>query len=279
MDSNRSQLSPMLRLLIPCLLLLLLLSPSPSLQQIQDSQGSTGSSNQNKAKAKIPEIHCSRERSRAAVKVIDEYLMPFVEKENYQLPNKCKLHPDGNLYKDQEDHKIHYDIHEWRCGYCRKVFYEEKYLDKHFDNRHFDLVNASHGNCLADLCGALHCDLVMNSASKKGKCNPAATAKNRHSCENLADSCFPVQGGPSANRLHELFLRQFCDSHTCPARLKPFSRGQRKRRSISYIVICVMVLMLLPLFYVFVYLYQSGIRRGTQDLRRISPDARKKKPS
>ncbi|KAI4339514.1 hypothetical protein MLD38_024454 [Melastoma candidum] len=49
---------------------------------------------------------------------------------------------------------------------------------------------------------------------------------------------------------------------------------QRKRRSISYIVICVMVLMLLPLFYVFIYLYQSGIRRGTQDLWRISLERR-----
>lgn len=70
-----------------------------------------------------------------------QYLMPFVEKEGYKVPSGCRLHPDNDLYRDQEQHKHHVDINEWRCGYCRKIFYEEKYLDKHFDNRHFDLLN------------------------------------------------------------------------------------------------------------------------------------------
>ncbi|WZZ54028.1 hypothetical protein YC2023_054135 [Brassica napus] len=37
--------------------------------------------------------------------------------------------------------------------------------------------------CLADLCGALHCDFVLSSKKAKSKCNPAAAAKNRHLCE------------------------------------------------------------------------------------------------
>lgn len=67
--------------------------------------------------------------------------MPFVEKERYQISSKCRLHPENDLYRDQEQHKIHEDINEWRCGYCKKTFYEEKYIDKHFDNRHYDLLN------------------------------------------------------------------------------------------------------------------------------------------
>lgn len=39
--------------------------------------------------------------------------------------------------------------------------------------------------CLADLCGALHCDFVLSSKKGKSKCNPAAAAKNRHLCEVL----------------------------------------------------------------------------------------------
>ena len=70
-----------------------------------------------------------------------QYLMPFVEKERYQISTRCKLHPDNDLYRDQEQHKIHEDGNEWRCGYCRKTFYQEKHLDKHFDNRHFNLLN------------------------------------------------------------------------------------------------------------------------------------------
>ncbi|XP_057431127.1 uncharacterized protein LOC130723988 isoform X2 [Lotus japonicus] len=148
------------------------------------------------------QIHCSRERSRVAWKIIQEYLMPFVEKEKYHISKRCRLHPDNDIYRDQEDHKSHIDINEWQCGFCKKSFYEEKHLDQHFDNRHSNLLNSSESRCLADVCGALHCDLEINSGSKKSKCNPAAAARNKHLCESLADSCFPVNEGPAASRLH-----------------------------------------------------------------------------
>ncbi|KAK6928455.1 hypothetical protein RJ641_007046 [Dillenia turbinata] len=173
------------------------------------------------------EVHCSRERSRAARKAIEEYLMPFVEKERYKLSTKCRLHPDNDLFRDQEQHKIHVDFNEWQCGYCKKRFYAEKYLDKHFDNRHYNLLNTNGSKCLADLCGALHCDLVMDSQPRKAKCNPAAAMRNRHLCESLADNCFPASESPSAGRLREFFLRQFCDAHTCSGGPKPFSKGKR----------------------------------------------------
>lgn len=223
------------------------------------------------------EVHCSRERSRAAWKIIDEYLMPFVEKERYKISSRCRLHPENNLYRDQEQHKMHVDINEWRCGYCKKTFYEEKYLDKHFDNRHYDLLNVSHSKCLADVCGALHCDLVLDSVPHKTKCNPAATGRNKHLCESLADSCFPVNEGPSALRLNEFFLRQFCDAHTCSGGRKPFSKGGKKETSTLYVIISVLVLMLLALFYTFMYLYQRGIKRGSQGLKHISKSGQMKR--
>ncbi|XWS30447.1 hypothetical protein CRYUN_Cryun24cG0118600 [Craigia yunnanensis] len=173
-------------------------------------------------------VHCSRERSRAAWKIIEEYLMPFVEKERYKVSSGCRLHP-------------------------------------------------SHSRCLADLCGALHCDLVMDSVARNTKCNPSAAARNKHLCESLADSCLPVSNGPVSGRLHEFFLRQFCDAHTCTGGPKPFSKGRKKRTSLLYISISTLTLMLLPLFYFFVYLYQRGIKRGSQELKRISLSGRKKK--
>lgn len=45
------------------------------------------------------------------------------------------------MFRDQEEHKIFIDRHEWQCGYCKKSFREEKFLDQHFDNRHYDLLN------------------------------------------------------------------------------------------------------------------------------------------
>ena len=67
--------------------------------------------------------------------------MPFVEKEKYQISKACRLHPDNDMFRDQENHKIHVDINEWQCGYCKKRFYAEKYLDNHFDSRHYNLLN------------------------------------------------------------------------------------------------------------------------------------------
>ncbi|KAF5476618.1 hypothetical protein F2P56_003350 [Juglans regia] len=247
----------------------------------QDSEGSAAARtlNQEQDQEHAHEVHCSRERSRAAWEVIEEYLMPFVEREDYQISSKCRLHPDNDLFRDQEQHKIHVDINEWKCGYCKKSFRAEKFLDQHFDNRHYNLLNISHGKCLADLCGALHCDTMMNTKSRKTKCNPAAAARNRHLCESLADSCFPVHLGPSASRLHDLFLRQFCDAQTCSGKQKPFPKGGRKKTSVFYLAISILTLMLLPIFYLIVYLHQSEMRKKTQELRRISKIGQKAKPS
>ncbi|RXH96093.1 hypothetical protein DVH24_008593 [Malus domestica] len=107
----------------------------------------------------------------------------------------------------------------------------------------------SGSKCLADLCGALHCDAVMNTKSSKTKCNPASVARNHHLCEGLANSCFPINQSPSARRLNdrllflylslhldllvEFFLHQFCHAHTCSGKRKLFPRGGKmeiKRR-------------------------------------------------
>ncbi|TVU51527.1 hypothetical protein EJB05_02962 [Eragrostis curvula] len=303
-----------------------LLLVTGSRQEVHESAGS-----RNLLQAHTHEVHCSRERSRAAWKAIDEYLMPFVEKEKYQLPSKCRLHPDNDMFREQEQHKIHYDINEWRCGFCKKAFRAEKFLDQHFENRHKNLVDnvcllycwyicliyvylASEGRCLADLCGALHCDLMMEFKKPKSKCNAAAATRNRHLCEvhiafllcllfrlvailvlsdinfplkplfgnvilSLADSCFPINQGLSASRLHEFFLRQFCDAHTCSRGTKPFPKGGRKQTNRFYLALCILVLILLPLFYLIVFLHQREMKKGVQDLKRFSKIGQKKKPS
>ncbi|XP_019159562.1 PREDICTED: uncharacterized protein LOC109156162 [Ipomoea nil] len=265
-----------------CLLLLLLLfacRSSPVLAQLDQEVEELSSRILDQEQSGVHEIHCSRERSRVAWKVIQEYLMPFLEQEKYELSTKCRLHPSNDIYRDQEDHKIHVDINEWRCGYCKKSFRAEKFLDQHFDNRHSNLLNVSHSKCLADLCGALHCDVLDESKSRKTKCNPASTSRNRHLCESLANGCFPVHQGPKASRLHELFLHQFCDAHSCSGQKKLFPRGGKKHTNRFYLAASVLTLMLLPIFYLIVYLYQREMRSGTQDLKRIAKVGKKAKPT
>lgn len=73
--------------------------------------------------------------------------MPFVEREKYEISRDCRLHPENDFFRDQEQHKIPVDINEWRCGYCKKIFQAEKFLDQHFDSRHYDLLNVVCGLC------------------------------------------------------------------------------------------------------------------------------------
>ncbi|MQL88331.1 hypothetical protein Taro_020887 [Colocasia esculenta] len=439
---------------------------------------------------------------RSLMRYVLQYLMPFVDEEQYQISTKCRLHPDNDMFREQENHKVHVEVNEWRCGFCKKSFRAEKFLDMHFDNRHYNLLNDGHpwgdvllppslfrvweewtclevvslspqkvysfgrrgggearseeasrcilgspmkvlasilvlspgevlesivvgydeeklvfrclvlleeacpvppmplehslqsleveedgqagnlnlnhlnprpplvrpvlaalkvvgvivsgfllivviqplyrvwtrpaeertsamirrriwwrlrgplvlgapsilcsdcsalsqpkpmpkltlpplleaedetrGRCLADLCGALHCDQVIESKKPKSKCNPAAVARNRHLCESLADSCFPINQGRSASRLHELFLRQFCDAHTCTGGRKPFSRGGRKQTNVLYLAMCILILILLPLFYLLVYLSKREMKDSVQVLKRISKGKQKKKPT
>ncbi|URD76709.1 zinc finger protein [Musa troglodytarum] len=264
-------------------------------RSVQELNGVYGTRSLLQDDTKKHEVHCSRERSRIAWKIIEEisvtlqYLMPFVEQEQYEISSKCRLHPDTDMFREQEQHKIHVETNEWRCGFCKKSFRAEKFLDQHFDNRHYNLLNYSQGQCLADLCGALHCDRMVESKKSKTKCNPAAAARNHHLCESLADNCFPTNQGHSASRLHEFFLRQFCDAHTCTGGKKPFSRGGKavgieflcnsevfvikfcslkgnnridvfvfvfKQSSVLYLAVCILIVMLLPLFYLMVYLHQ-----------------------
>lgn len=244
-------------------------------QALQNSEGAAGT--RTLMQEVIPKhvVHCSRERSRIAWGIIEEYLMPFVEHEEYQIPHKCRLHPDNDMFREQEQHKIHVDNNEWRCGFCKKSFYAERYLDQHFDNRHYTFINDSQGRCLADLCGALHCDVMTESKRTKNKCYPAAAAKNRHLCESLADSCFPISNGHSASRLHDLFLRQFCDSHACEGGKKPFPKGGRKQSNIFYLACCILIVLLLPIFYLLVWLHRRETRTGVQGLKRITKTGRK----
>ncbi|KHN04700.1 hypothetical protein glysoja_040022 [Glycine soja] len=94
------------------------------------------------------------------------------------------------------------------CAWLSCVF---SYRDLKQEQEHAQEVRCSrdcysHGKCLADLCGALHCDAVMNFKSSRSKCNPVAAARNRRLCESLADNCFPKV------RVHQqaAFTNYFC---------------------------------------------------------------------
>ncbi|XLT86924.1 hypothetical protein HN873_008677 [Arachis hypogaea] len=77
----------------------------------------------------------------------------------------------------------------------------------------------------------------------------------------------------------ELFIHQFCDAHTCSGKQKPFSRGGKEQSSFFRLAAGALILVLLPVFYLFLYLVQSDMKGQTQELCRISKAGWKVKPS
>ncbi|KAL2641860.1 hypothetical protein R1flu_009447 [Riccia fluitans] len=217
-------------------------------------------------------VHCSRSRSRTASKIIEEYLVPFVKQKGYNMSSACRLNHENDMFKEQELKKDMIRPSQWRCDYCKKTFRSEEYLDNHMDNRHSDLLDLSANRCLADVCGAIHCDHVANEgkAAAKKRCSRAAVIKNKHLCESLANSCFPPEEGGVALQLNEFFLRQFCDSHTCDGKPKHFPRGSGVRKNKSlYMALCLFTITLLLIFYLAVYLYKRDMNINATSLKRL----------
>ncbi|CAM6109895.1 unnamed protein product [Calypogeia fissa] len=218
-------------------------------------------------------VHCSRSRSRTARAILDEYLVPFLEQQQYNLSTKCRLHPENNMFQEQESQKDTIRPTQWQCNHCKKMFRTEEFLDKHFDNRHHDMLDMSPNRCLADVCGALHCDYVASQTkiSRSKPCNRAAVDKNKHLCESLANSCFPTDEGATPKRLHDFFLRQFCDSHTCNRDQKIFPRGSGKHRNRSlFFAFSLFTIICLIIFYVAIFLYRRDIAMNATNLKRLA---------
>lgn len=114
-------------------------------------------------------IQCSRESTRIVRKIIQAKLTPIFQKYNIDVPIECPLHPQRDLFLPQENAKIRNRPTQFTCNVCGKSFYEEKYLDLHFDNRHKGFVNqAEDAICLADYCDILRCDVLVTKDSSIG---------------------------------------------------------------------------------------------------------------
>lgn len=58
-----------------------------------------------------------------------------------KLPLECPLHPLRDVFAPRQDEKQRDRPTQWTCRLCGKSFYQEKYLDLHFDTRHKHIIN------------------------------------------------------------------------------------------------------------------------------------------
>lgn len=60
----------------------------------------------------------------------------------YAVPPSCPLSPERDVYAKQENHKYYEQPNRYYCQFCGKGFYDERFIDQHFDNRHSDKLVA-----------------------------------------------------------------------------------------------------------------------------------------
>ncbi|CAH1188698.1 unnamed protein product [Phyllotreta striolata] len=112
-------------------------------------------------------ISCPRDSARIVRKIVQTKWLPVLEKYKVALPLECPFHPKRDIFGPQQAAKTQHRASQWTCGVCGKSFFEEKYLDMHFDNRHKEFINmAEDAVCLADYCDIMRCDVLKTQDMK-----------------------------------------------------------------------------------------------------------------
>ncbi|GJQ83534.1 hypothetical protein Trydic_g10886 [Trypoxylus dichotomus] len=112
-------------------------------------------------------ISCPKDDARLVRKIIQTKWIPILEKFKVSIPLECPFHPLRDIFGPQQAAKHQHRPSQWTCGLCGKSFFEEKFLDMHFDNRHKNHVNmAEDAVCLADYCDIMRCDVLINQDQK-----------------------------------------------------------------------------------------------------------------
>ncbi|XP_021927713.1 uncharacterized protein LOC110833678 isoform X4 [Zootermopsis nevadensis] len=110
----------------------------------------------------IFKISCPRDHTSVVRKLVQKKWIPVLEKYQVQIPLECPFHPIRDIYWPQQSAKQQHRPSQWTCGICGKSFYEERFLDMHFDNRHKNQINmAEDAVCLADYCDIMRCEVLM----------------------------------------------------------------------------------------------------------------------
>lgn len=229
---------------------------------------------------------CSRERSRHARGVLDDFFHPVADRNRFRLPPNCPFDRSKDMYLEHEKHKEVVRRTQYKSLYSDKTFYSEHYVDKHMDNRHMDKVPPGADVCLADYCEVLRCDehqawkhpelrKTIGSSASRARCSEEKMRGVRHFCEVLMSRCFPTSGvddggAVTAARLREYFTRHHCDMLTCDGVHDMFGvLGSHHAVSGGggYALVLIVVFGAIGVYYVFVW---NAVRDGRRsvDLRR-----------
>lgn len=139
---------------------------------------------------------CPRDRSRIVRKLVASELLPLYEKVDASVPLTCKYHGEYDMYLQQELQKLEETHSKWTCQYCGKAFYNERFLDNHFTNRHVQYIKQGPDIvCLSDLCDVFRCEVILHKNEPKywdnALCREKQLAEYYGKCIGLVKQCIP----------------------------------------------------------------------------------------
>ena len=228
---------------------------------------------------------CSRERSRAARTVLNEFFYPVADGARYALDLRCPFSHARDLFYEHEIHKepVRHSKLYWRSLYSGKVFKSEYYVDKHMERRHGDKIPSTADVCLADYCDVLQCDkhaeYVKNGrGSKPTRCDEEQMSLVRDKCHEMLTQCFPNENGSTrdnAGKLNVYFTKYYCDQMTCADVDGVFELMSAHHDSpgVGYYIALAFLFFIVVTYYLTVYSWTNG-RRVSSDIKRARVRAR-----
>ena len=187
---------------------------------------------------------CSRERSRHARAVLDEFFHPVVDKNRFELPPACPFARAKDMYLEHERHKEVVRRTQYKSLYSDKTFKSEYYVDKHMDNRHRTRSRRARTcawRSTATSCGATRFAAgarrtprrasstrwMPSGSTRMNATRPSGGRARARRASALVARCFPSrEAGVSADagvsaadaaaaRLRAYFSKQHCGFLTC----------------------------------------------------------------
>ena len=163
---------------------------------------------------------CDRYMSRKLTEHFNNMIYPKLSFDATELPTKCPLNPNYNIFVNQELSKVQENRARWKCEYCGKKFKNEFYLDRHINLKHNDTLNLKdHSGCVSDLCpifGCSHEDFNSISSSSGSGMQACITEAERMKfrCEKMIRDCFNNIPGDNGHLVAD-FRSLICDSLRC----------------------------------------------------------------
>lgn len=192
------------------------------------------------------ELHCSRAKSRAGRKLIENLMRLTPGTDQELMPDSCPLRLENDVFAAQESGKVRQHKSLWSCPLCAKRFRTEFYLDRHLDNKHSHDLDAKTG-CLADLCEVFNCE---NSSLSTPACSSAQEARARHKCHSIFHRCFPHSTHIDAHDDH--FIDNICDTLECKGGTLYVQKAThgRSHKSLAWSVLMVLAVVCLSAVYI-----------------------------